>query len=104
MGTRLKGPIIKNIVSTNIRSEGIIKGAIQVPADGQPIILLTDHPTIGGYPKIAYVISADYDLLVQKKPRTSILFKCIELKEAEQLYNEKQNKISKIIKNIKEIN
>jgi len=103
MGTRLKGPIIKNIVSTNIRSEGIIKGAIQVPADGQPIILLTDHPTIGGYPKIAYVISADYDLLVQKKPGTNILFKCIELTEAEKLYKDKQEKISKIINNIREL-
>ena len=104
MGMRLEGPVLKNVISSNIRSEGITKGAIQVPADGQPIILLTDHPTIGGYPKIANVASVDYDLLVQKKPRTSILFKCIELKEAEQLYNEKQNKISKIIKNIKEIN
>ena len=104
MGMRLEGSILKNIVSSNIRSEGITKGTIQVPADGQPIILLTDHPTIGGYPKIASVASADYDLLVQKKPRTNISFKCIELKEAEQLYHEKQNKISKIIKNIKEIN
>ena len=78
---RLEGEILKNIVSTNIRSEGITKGAIQVPADGQPIILLTDHPTIGGYPKIANVISADYDLLVQKIPGTSISFKCIGLQE-----------------------
>ena len=104
MGMRLDGPALKNIVSSNIRSEGITKGAIQVPADGQPIILLTDHPTIGGYPKIANVASVDYDLLVQKKPRTNISFKCIELKEAEQLYNEKKNKILKIIKSIKEVN
>ena len=104
MGMRLEGPALKNIVSSNIRSEGITKGAIQVPADGQPIILLTDHPTIGGYPKIASVASVDYNLLVQKKPRTNISFECIELKEAEQLYNEKQNKISKIIKNIEEVN
>ena len=104
MGMRLKGPAIKNIINTNIRSEGIIRGAIQIPGDGQPIILLTDHPTIGGYPKIAYVISADYDLLVQKKPGTNISFKCIELDEAEKLYKDKKDKISKIIKNIKEIN
>ena len=66
MGMRLEGTVMKNIVNTNIRSEGITKGAIQVPADGQPIILLTDYPTIGGYPKIANVISADYHLLAQK--------------------------------------
>ena len=104
MGMRLEGCIIKNIVNTNIRSEGITKGAIQVPADGQPIILLTDYPTIGGYPKIANVSSVDYNLLVQKTPGEKIFFKLIELHEAEQLYKEHLNNISEIIKNIKEIN
>ena len=104
MGMRLEGAIMKNTVSTNIRSEGITKGAIQVPADGQPIILLTDYPTIGGYPKIANVISADYDLLIQKTPGEKIFFKLIALSEAEQLYKEHIKSISKIIKNIKELN
>ena len=104
MGMRLEGKVLKNIVNTNIRSEGITKGAIQVPADGQPIILLTDYPTIGGYPKIANVISADYDLLIQKTPGTNISFKCIDLKEAERLYKERHVSISKNIKNIEEIN
>ena len=104
MGMRLEGTVMKNIVNTNIRSEGITKGAIQVPADGQPIILLTDYPTIGGYPKIANVTSADYNLLIQKTPGEKIFFKLIELHEAEQLYKEHVNNISKIIKNIKELN
>ena len=104
MGMRLEGTVIKNIVNTNIRSEGITKGAIQVPADGQPIILLTDYPTIGGYPKIANITSVDYNLLIQKTPMEKIFFKLIELHEAEQLYKEHLNRISKIIKNIKEIN
>ena len=104
MGMRLEGIAMKNIVNTNIRSEGITKGAIQVPADGQPIILLTDYPTIGGYPKIANIISADYNLLVQKTPSEKIFFKLIKLHEAEQLYKEHLNGISGIIKNIKEIN
>ena len=104
MGMRLEGVVMKNIVNTNIRSEGITKGAIQVPADGQPIILLTDYPTIGGYPKIANVASADYNLLVQKTPGEKIFFKLIELHEAEQLYKEHLKSISEIIKNIKEIN
>ena len=104
MGMRLEGTTIKNTVSTNIRSEGITKGAIQVPADGQPIVLLTDYPTIGGYPKIANVISADYHLLAQKTPEEKILFQNVELHEAEQLYKEHLNSISEIIKNIKEIN
>ena len=104
MGMRLEGNVMKNIFSTNIRSEGITKGAIQVPADGQPIILLTDYPTVGGYPKIANVISADYDLLIQKTPGEKIFFKLIELHEAEQLYKEHIKNISETIKNIKEIN
>jgi len=104
MGMRLEGTVMKNIVNTNIRSEGITKGAIQVPADGQPIILLTDYPTIGGYPKIANVTSVDYNFLIQKTPGEKIFFELIQLREAEQLYKEHLNSISEIVKNIKEIN
>ena len=104
MGMRLEGVVMKNIVNTNIRSEGITKGAIQIPADGQPIVLLTDYPTIGGYPKIANVTSVDYNQLIQKTPGEKISFELIKLHEAEQLYKEHLNSISQIIKNIKEIN
>ncbi len=104
MGMRLEGVVMKNIINTNIRSEGITKGAIQVPADGQPIVLLTDYPTIGGYPKIANVTSVDYNFLIQKTPGEKIFFELIKLHEAEQLYKEHLNSISEIIKNIKEIN
>ena len=86
MGMRLEGSKLENIVDTNIRSEGITKGAIQVPADGQPIVLLTDYPTIGGYPKIANVITADYDKLVQKTPGTIIKFKLVDLSVAENAF------------------
>ena len=86
MGMRLKGPILDNNKETNIRSEGIIKGVIQVPADGNPIIMLSDHGTIGGYPKIGVVISADYDKLVQLPPNAKIKFKLVDLNEAEKLF------------------
>ena len=86
MGMRLEGSKIENLSETNIRSEGLIKGAIQVPADGNPIIMLSDHGTIGGYPKIAVVISADYDRLSQLTPGSKIKFKLVELDEAENLY------------------
>ncbi len=49
MGMRLEGPRVENIFDSNIKSEGLIKGVIQVPADGSPIIMLSDHGTIGGY-------------------------------------------------------
>ena len=86
MGMRLEGPKIENIVNTNIKSEGLLKGVIQVPADGNPIIMLSDHGTIGGYPKIGVVASVDYDRLVQISPGSRIKFKEINLSDAETLF------------------
>ena len=88
MGMRLEGVKLENTVNKNIKSEGITKGSIQVPGDGQPIILLSDHPTIGGYPKIANVITADYDKLVQKTPGTIIKFKLVNLAVAENAFQD----------------
>ncbi len=88
MGMRLEGEKIENIVNKNIKSEGITKGSIQIPGDGQPIVLLSDHPTIGGYPKIANIISADYDKLVQKMPGTKIKFKLVDLAVAENAFQD----------------
>ena len=100
MGMRLEGKKIENIVDTNIRSEGLIKGVIQVTADGFPIIMLSDHGTIGGYPKIGVVISADYDKLVQLTPGSSVKFQEVDLDNAENLFKlydlETQNLISQI--------
>ena len=95
MGIRLKGPKIKHIKNTNIKSEGIVKGVIQVPTDGDLIIMLSDHGTIGGYPKIANVISADLDLVGQLTPGKNIYFKEVSLVEAENIfkaYTEDTNK------------
>ena len=86
MGMRLEGSKIENIVNTNIKSEGLIKGVIQVPADGNPIIMLSDHGTIGGYPKIGVVASVDYERLIQLSPGSKIKFKEIELSDAETLF------------------
>jgi len=100
MGMRLEGLKVENIVNTNIRSEGLLKGVIQVPADGNPIIMLSDHGTIGGYPKIGVVVSVDYDRLVQITPGSKIKFKEIKLSDAETLFKlyemETQNLISQI--------
>ncbi len=100
MGMRLEGPKIQNIVDTNIKSEGLIKGVIQIPADGNPIVMLSDHGTIGGYPKIGVVVSADYDKLVQMPPGSKIKFKEVNLSDAETLFKlyemETQNLISQI--------
>ena len=94
MGMRLEGEKLKNIKSKNIKSEGITKGSIQIPGDGQPIILLSDHPTIGGYPKIANVITADYDKLVQKTPGTKLKFKLVDLSVAESAFKDYIKKLN----------
>ena len=100
MGMRLEGSKIDNIIDTNIKSEGLLKGVIQVPADGNPIIMLSDHGTIGGYPKIGVVASVDYDRLVQISPGSKIKFKEIKLSDAETLFKlyemETHNLISQI--------
>ena len=100
MGMRLEGPQLENINNTNIKSEGLIKGVIQVPGDGNPIIMLSDHGTIGGYPKIAVIISADYDRLVQLPSGAKVKFQQVELSDAETLFKmydmETQNLLNQI--------
>jgi biotin-dependent carboxylase-like uncharacterized protein len=86
MGIRLSGPKLEKIVNTNIKSEGLVRGAIQVPADGNPIVMLSDHGTIGGYPKIGVVISADLDRVGQLTPGSIINFKEVSLEEAENIF------------------
>jgi biotin-dependent carboxylase-like uncharacterized protein len=95
MGIRLSGHNLENIINTNIKSEGLVRGTIQVPADGNPIIMLSDHGTIGGYPKIGVVISADLDRVGQLTPGSVINFKEVSLEEAQNIfkaYTEDTNK------------
>jgi biotin-dependent carboxylase-like uncharacterized protein len=104
MGIRLSGPNLKNKVNTNIKSEGLVKGVIQVPADGNPIIMLADHGTIGGYPKIATVISADLDSLSQVPPNTEVSFEEVFLEQAEQLYKKQSKELNKYASFLNEFN
>ena len=104
MGIRLSGPYLENKVSTNIKSEGLVKGVIQVPADGNPIIMLPDHGTIGGYPKIATVISVDLDNLAQVPPNSEISFKEVSLEDAEQLYKKHSKEFNKYANFLNEFN
>ena len=101
MGMRIQGTKLINEKYTNIKSEGLVKGTIQIPADGNPIILLSDHGTIGGYPKFGVVISADYDKLVQITPGSKIKFKAIDLKDAENLYRLYNMETNNILEKIK---
>ena len=101
MGMRLEGPKLDNIVNTNIKSEGLVKGVVQVPADGNPIILFSDHGSIGGYPKIAVVITADHDKAAQLIPGSKIKFKEVNLDEAEDLFKVYSNDTKSYLEQIK---
>lgn len=82
MGARLSGPAL-DINGERLISEGISLGAIQVPADGQPIILLNDRQTIGGYPKLGAVTPRSLDALAQQLPGSPLRFRPIALHEAQ---------------------
>ena len=86
MGCRLDGPIIATKKGSDIISDGIALGAVQVPSAGKPIILLADRQTTGGYAKIATVISVDIPRLVQKKTDQKIRFQPVTVQEAQRLY------------------
>jgi allophanate hydrolase subunit 2 len=88
MGMRLDGPVLAHRDGYNIVSDGIATGAIQVPGSGQAILLLADHQTTGGYPKIATVISADIPVVGRRKPGDAIRFAAVDVAEAERLRHE----------------
>ena len=81
MGLRLRGPALDRHTG-HMLTEGVPLGAVQVPPDGQPIILFVEHQTTGGYPKIANVISADFHALGQLRPRDRIRFAQISIDAA----------------------
>ncbi|MBU8910470.1 MAG: biotin-dependent carboxyltransferase family protein [Desulfobacterales bacterium] len=99
MGYRLQGPCIeiRKGMPKSIVSESSMPGSVQIPADGQPIILLVEQ-TVGGYMKIATIISSDIPKVAQSIPGDTLRFEKIDLKTAHLLCNEQQNKIEQIKK------
>lgn len=74
VASRLSGPELTRRCAGELPSEGVVRGSIQVPASGQPLVFLADHPTTGGYPVIAVVLDADTDLLGQARPGDRVRF------------------------------
>ncbi|NHN56340.1 biotin-dependent carboxyltransferase family protein [Calidifontibacter sp. DB0510] len=74
VGMRLAGPELRRCRTGELASEGQVRGAIQVPPSGQPIVFLADHPVTGGYPVIAVVTDADLDALAQTEPGRRVRF------------------------------
>ena len=95
MGYRLEGSSVKNI-RTPLLSEGISLGAIQIPPDGQPIVLLNDCQTIGGYPKIGSVVSCDLAQLAQCNPGACVRFSPITIGAAQMILRQTKVRIESI--------
>ncbi|WP_440115730.1 biotin-dependent carboxyltransferase family protein [Paenibacillus sp. QZ-Y1] len=86
MGYRLEGPQLELVQPKERLSEAVTYGTVQVPSDGQPILLMADHQTIGGYPVIAQVARVDLPILAQARPGSRIAFEQITHDQAQQLF------------------
>jgi allophanate hydrolase subunit 2 len=74
IGLRLSGPPLARVVDRELPSEGLVLGAVQVPPDGQPVVMLADHPTTGGYPVVAVVEADDLAWCAQLRPGDRVSF------------------------------
>ena len=86
MGSRLRGPALMLEQPMELVSEATVFGTVQVPPDGQPIVLMADRQSAGGYPKIGYVASADLPALAQAMPGDALRFTPVTQEDAEKLW------------------
>lgn len=93
MGYRLSGPTLSLSKPMEMISDAVVPGTIQVPREGQPIVLLSDSQTTGGYPQIAHVITVDLPLLAQCKPGESLCFRWVTLGEAQEFYRQREREL-----------
>jgi antagonist of KipI len=98
MGYRLEGAALQHLSKAELISEGMTRGAIQVPSNGQPIVMMADSPTTGGYPKIGTVASANLPLLAQCVPgRSKIRFRETTVTKAQKKYRELMSGLERIV-------
>lgn len=97
MGMRLDGPLLRHRHGWDIVSDAIATGAIQVPGAGRPIVLLADHQTTGGYPKIATVVSADLPLVGRRRPGDALRFAAVTIEAAEQLARDDEQRLAALV-------
>ncbi|SHJ20487.1 biotin-dependent carboxylase uncharacterized domain-containing protein [Dethiosulfatibacter aminovorans DSM 17477] len=93
MGYRMKGDVVEHVTNGDIISGGINFGSIQIPGNGQPIVMMADRQTTGGYTKIGQVIQSDLPYLSQKKPQDIVEFQSVTVDEAIELWRELNMKI-----------
>ncbi|WP_054637738.1 biotin-dependent carboxyltransferase family protein [Thalassobacillus sp. C254] len=96
MGYRLRGPLLQKDENKDILSEAVALGTVQVASDGNPVILMADRQTTGGYPRIAQVIQTDIPRLAQLKPGDSLHFEEVTIQEAEELLFKKEQDMKEV--------
>ncbi|VFR97661.1 Allophanate hydrolase 2 subunit 2 [plant metagenome] len=96
MGIRLKGESLSLVAPLELVSEATVFGAVQVPPDGQPIVLMADRQSAGGYPKIGYVASADLPLLAQAMPGDALRFTLVDQAQAEAAWLAAEDRLTQI--------
>jgi len=94
MGIRLQGAPLARAVANELDSTAVAPGTVQVPPDGQPIVLGADAQTIGGYPQLAHVISVDLPLLAQLRPTDKVRFAAVTLAEAHRLLRVREHALA----------
>ncbi len=97
MGYRLKGHLTNQHIPKGIVTSGTVPGTIQITASGQPIVLMNDGPTTGGYPRIANIISSDLHHVAQLGPGDTLRFKWVSFEEADYLLEKKSDLLSGFI-------
>ena len=95
MGFRLDGPVIEHVDSADIISDGAVFGSIQVPSDGNPIVLMADRQTTGGYTKIGTIITSDLPCLSQLPVGDGIRFDIVTINEAQDIYRTYMKRLDK---------
>ena len=93
MGYRLNGPALKRVTTPELLSSAVTFGTVQVPPGGQPIALLADAQTTGGYPRLAQVITADFPAVAQARPGQQLRFQEVSLAEAQALYSAQEQRL-----------
>ena len=96
MGCRLEGPFIRHRTDGNILSDGMVAGAVQVPDSGRPIVMLAERQTVGGYTKIAAVISADLPLIGQCRPGDRVRFRAVSPAEAREALRLRERELAEL--------
>lgn len=103
MGLRLQGPPLELVQPRELISAGVCAGTLQVPASGQPILLLADCATTGGYPKIAHVVTVDLPLVAQLRPGERLRFQMVSVEDAQRLWHAREQDFARRRQSVSEM-